>query len=317
MAPGPYIVLIIGIFIGLFQLYLLLSLVKLFFCTKEKSVKGSPMKYTVIITFILLLTVNTCMNMGNIARIVDSQSMYEIFKLIHYTAILFLFTSVYIFLLIKIHHTFKDSAYSFTNMQFGFHAFLIFIIFTYCAINIINLLILRHDPNTIIIVFAALIITVLVIGNIHLLYTFNHNLFMLILSHRQTITSDINNIELSRQQMNLLNTIRKQSILGSFIIIGLVVFTIIVLIFLGFLKSAFSWDKVREDGGFAITYWILLTIKSIALNCAPLSIYLGFHSNNKWYLRLCGVCDENCKNNCVKMAERRMHDKYVSLNDGL
>ena len=138
------------------------------------------------------------------------------------------------------------------------------------------------------------------IGYVHLLYTFNHNLFLLVVSQRRTIVCGDNtgSIELNMKQIRLLSTIRKHTILGFFLICGSLCYA--------FLAGIHIWVETTQGFNISIfiVRWILFHIFLIS---GPLSIYLGFKQNKDLYGKCCILCDRKCEHICIKLAEKRLY----------
>lgn len=157
-------------------------------------------------------------------------------------------------------------------------------------------------------IFGYFVLFIIYCGYAHLLYIFNHNLFLLVLSQRQTIINE-QDIELNHRQIHLLSTIRKHTILAGLIIMSEVLYLII------------SISGIISYSGHYIWWYLHGICLLIFVNAPAISIYLGFSANQGIYRKLCGVCDDKCKAFCLRLTARRLNkqgiviDDYVSMND--
>ena len=119
-----------------------------------------------------------------------------------------LILSMYIFLLFRLYHTFEGSVYQIKPAVVITHCGCIFIIVT---LTVFAALITSSFISLLLFGFALII---MVLGYIYLLYTFNDNLFSLILS--QTVATINQNVEVNERKFELLSVIRKQMVLATF-----------------------------------------------------------------------------------------------------
>ena len=217
------------------------------------------------------------------------------------------FTSIYIFLLLRIRNTFKETIFEIKSRIIYLHIINItFIYISFCIIYFV----LNDSRNAVRtgMILHSFLFLLLTIGYIHLLYTFNHNLFLLVLSQRQERANPQKNIELNDIQHELLTTIRKHSILAGFMISISFVFLIMI-----FVTSSHNGYKSENNLIFVESLWVLTLF--IFMNTGPLCIYLGFGMNQDLYTKLCGLCDKKCKNICISMVEKRLNKQCQTAPD--
>ena len=216
------------------------------------------------------------------------------------------FVSIYIYLLFKIKNTFNETVYQIKSRIIYLHIINITFIFSSFCIIFFILTFSRNTVKTGLILHSSLFF-LLTIGYIHLLFTFNHNLFLLVLSQRQIISKSKKNIELNERQHALLETIRKHSILACFMIFISFAFVIMAIVVSRY------YDGYQYENIIIQYLWIITLF--IFMNTGPLCIYLGFTMNRNMYTKLCGVCDKKCKNLCITMAEKKLNKKSTKAPD--
>ena len=208
---------------------------------------------------------------------------------------------IYIYLLFRIQNTFNETTYKIKSGIIYLH--LINITFIFISVCILWFL-LRTDRPKFITYSPIILVVLLIVGYIDLLYTFNHNLFLLVLSQ----TTDI---ELNERQHTLLNTIRKHSILAGFMLFTS--FTLIILLFLiSYYRSKYGY-AISATPNIIGTLWAFSFF--IFVNTGPLCIYLGFEMNRNLYNKLCGLCDKKCENICISVVEKRLKKQSQTAPD--
>ena len=257
---------------------LFISLLKQICYTQDKSVKGH-LTYTTIIVFTLSI-------IFGIARIPYYTYCGNTFvvRMISWAAFVLTLDSIYIFLLLQLYYTFQESVFRISKCQVFMH-----------SINIAMLSVIFF-PGFIIFELFFVWITSLTIGYIHLLYKFNHNLFVLVLSQRKTSanTQKIGSIQLNMRQIKLLSIIRKHAILGGFIIFSNLCLGVhlVTLHLLRYTRIMMFVDAV---------------ILHIFIIVAPLCLYLGFQQNESIYGKCCNLCDKKCKHICIVITEKGLN----------
>lgn len=242
-----------------------------------------------------------------IAYLESGRDLYNIFRI---DIISFLFTiifislwlAIYILLLVRLHDTFKESIHKFPLRIFKVHIVNIILFLSLYIICIVTIYFNDSIPIHSEIWLAAYFILYLG-GIIHLLYAFNQKLYKLIFLVKQTLYSDV--VELNDRQIQLLGNIRKHAVLAVWIVICILStmgqYAILVMVIL------------REDNEETVVYetpnslsgvW-MISLQVLDL-LVPLCIYLGYRANEKMYQRLCGKCDRICKVCCDCLAERKV-----------
>ena len=220
------------------------------------------------------------------------------------TLMLLTIYSIYTILLLRLYHTFQESIYQISTRQLYMHVINV-------SITIITF-IMSFYPFT---PHKALIKEILVIwvilltmGYIHLLYTFNRNLFLLVLSQRKSVVmsskqntdhddTKIEPVELNERQINMLSTIRKHTILGSFMVFSNLCFASFLIFF---------YESVFVN---PIASFFFMVIVHIFVITGPLCIYMGFEKNKDFYHKCCNLFDKTCTNICVTLAEKRLNQQ--------
>lgn len=235
--------------------------------------------------------------------------------------------STYMFLLFRLYYVFKDTYYRTSKTIFYLHGIFWVILLLFAIVPVFFEWIAHIH------LFSELIedsIWVIVLSMIfgHLLYNFNHKLFLLVISQKQTMyfvdssQDEIDNksMELNQRQIRLLNTMRKQTILGCIMVISNLMYaaSIWVIRVLEFLQES---DTDEYSLAIKIVYCINLVLWSIFTNGAPFAINLSFRVNTKFYMRICGSCDNKCRRYYVHKAEKRIscdcHNVYRAMSDDM
>ena len=199
--------------------------------------------------------------------------------------------SIYIILLCRLYYAFQASIYQMTKCQLIMHGINI----TISSISIVFARIFAS--GYLIYPFFLLWIILLTAGFVQLLYKFNHDLYILVLSQREPHMSssgqsaESNKLEV--EQPRLLSTIRKHTILGCFMIFGYLLFIFVVVL------SPVINELHTNVLGFIVAVGLYMFVM-----IGPLCIYLGFQQNRKLYRKCCGCCDRKCENLCRKLTQR-------------
>lgn len=288
-------------------LFLVISLLREFCCIKKQTTQNLY-KYATIMTFVssILYIVSqtsssiiivSSTNNGSIfiSRPEVNSEVAPLFVLGFMSYLSFFLTTycIYFILVLRVYYTFQNSIYEFERYKIYVHA-------ANCAVmvilNIILLIFVQSISGYYIFVLWIILLT---IGYVHLLYVFNHNLFLLVLTQRQTIVN--NKQELNERQIKLLTTIRKHTILGSYIVFVNVMFGLFIIMI-----SSIAQNKVNEVG-FVLIYFGFVICWFSFLLVGPLCIYLGYGQNQELYMKCCRLCDNKCKNICIEFAERKIN----------
>ena len=278
------------------DLLLFISLLRQFYCVEQQFIH-KYFKYSTIITFIFSTMYYTT---GIVHNLVSGE---YIFSTILILSLVMMIYSIYTILLQRLYYTFEESVYEIKTRQLSIHIINIvitlslFVASTFIDVvaEAYNITIYKHTNKVLLVIWVLL----LIMGYIHLLYTFNHNLFLLVLSQRQTIfcKQSAKTVKLSMRQIIMLSTIRKHTILGCFMIISN----------LGFLICTSAGIPIKET-----TSDISLVFQKLTLNIfiisGPLAIYMGFTQNEDLYGFCCKLCDKTCKNICRRLAEHKLNE---------
>ena len=270
-------------------------------------------KYLAISTFLCNIIYNITMVICCILLLSDSNFVRIRFQIFFFMSLLGGTLSVYGFLLYRIKNTFNGTVYQIKSYALCLHYInMLFIMITFSVtywpvIANPDLLFCMH----------LIYFILCMIGYLHLLYVFNHNLFLLVLSRSDARDSVVNNeIEWSHGQIRLLTTIRKHTILACVILISslfsVIIFTVV------FHHEFGPRENVSETHMTVIwSLWIIALF--VLLNTGPLCIYLGFSVNNRLYQKICNVCDGKCRIVCMHLAENTLvknnKANYVQMND--
>lgn len=301
------------------EIPLLISILKQFYCTNAQRI-SSWNKCASILVFIFNVIGNAFMiSKGIVSISVENDSIPWIDPLLNTIAVVSLSIStyfVYAVLLLRVHYTFQDSIYRIKTWKLYLHGLNAIISMISVTVVIISTATIVHMSLYSSILNIVWIIS-LTVGYTHLLYTFNHNLFSLVLEQRQSIfaakdESGETRTDLNQRQRNMLSTVRKHTILGSCMISSNLLCTMTTVIYVSLMipfESNLTVALITTS-----IYCIPLYMFGVA---GPACIYLGFKQNKNLYKRFCKICDRKCERICIGLAERRMNEPtdYVQMID--
>ena len=304
---GALLRIIIGAIILAFEIPLFISLLRQFCCDKQQKVSNCH-RCTAVITFISSIIFDIfdafCATFQWLAIVewnitideLETNMLYNIISITRSSMVLVTIYSVYVVLLLRLHNTFQSSNYRITSRRLCLHA--VSIIMSFLLLFIL-VPVLGAISYAFVILVCGLWIVLLTIGYIHLLYIFNHNLFLLVLSQRQITMHRMHrkSVELDVKQIILLSTIRKHTILGTFMISSNLWFAIYLL----------ALPLFRDTDIASILSVLLL---HMFIMTGPLCIYLGFIRNKNVYGRCCSICDKKCEHICIACAEKKLNKQH-------
>lgn len=192
----------------------------------------------------------------------------------------------YSYHMITLYHVFKGSAFQISKKYLYCHLFIIFLLLIIRSIAEIFV-----DNITIYLIILSMSGITVIVGLIHFLYKFNHNLFWIVMHEKQK-TSKTGNIIDNMSEISTLNTIAKQTLLSSTQIL-----IILFMIGIATIYSLMSWNSYIA---WSIFVWIFETIPIIInVTC----IYLRFAVNNTIYKIVCRNFHIYCERRCDALAE--------------
>jgi len=222
-----------------------------------------------------------------------------------WSLLLFLF-SLYLFLIFRIFSVFKHSVFAVRPFVLRIHI-AIWSTTAVAALSVYFFLLFGAHHETMGTLLTSLV--PLMVGAWgHLLWSFNHKLFQLVLLQRRTVIDSGNTVhQLTEQQLRILRTVRKQSLLG----------TIIILC-----GAAFGMGAVAGSAVLGEKYLILSDLKNpknhivavafnllavVALSGCAVALYLGFAVNLSLYSWCCKYCDGRCQVLCDRTATSKIN----------
>eukprot|EP01084_Bolivina_argentea_P081364 147342_1 len=243
---------------------------------------------------------------GNIWRI-----CYIIFALFVCLATL----TLYLLLIFRLKLSFQNSALEISNIIIYTYYSILTIAFIIC---ISGLICFSIQAYTMFICTISIGILLMLFTDIHIAYLFNHNLFKLVSSQRQSIytshdrspsdnipdsPSSVNSVnskvQLSERQLTMIKVITKHTLTQT---IGIIAFTVAIIIS-GFV-TVLTINQQFEYGLIAFLWTI-----GIALIVTTYSIFVSFKSMENWYFKSCSKCDSLMHNCCIKLAENKIVKK--------
>eukprot|EP01083_Nonionella_stella_P089540 249860_1 len=206
---------------------------------------------------------------------------WDVFFLLNWIAFNIGFISLYLFVFLRLYHTFKETKYPIsknTNFYHILHMNLIEVSFTiYALCDYIE----AYPYNF---VFAAVSVALLFFGLCHLEYLFNWRLFRLICECKLNPDDT-----LSKKQLLLLPVMVKHTVITSSILGTLLIYVIINGIWA---FMAFWTDLERED--YNIYNWSM----SAQITVILISMLISFSAFRNWYMCLCSCCDRKVNECC-------------------
>ena len=294
-----------------------LSLTKQLYCTKSKSEKEKKTKTSLAYK---LLQISALAGLYGffaaylfhsiefIVEICSSTSLFdddnfELFDFLVYNLLYTLaWSSFYTFMLIRIKYTFMNSIYALNNKLLYLHSVI--------AIFAPTLIIIGVFSNEAFIICSGTFVLLTAIGAAHLIYTFNHNLWLLLLlqNHSESSThtsqmsksnghnkrdskSGIMSENFNPTQRKLVLTVVKHTVLGCTMLISLGLCGIIV-----------SFGSLIQSVEIKI---LLAHVNSILILSCGLALYCSFTPNKQLYLKLCGKCNDCTLKWYSNLADKR------------
>ena len=232
-------------------------------------------------------------------------------------------------MVLRVHYVFQNTSLALSNRAIIAHGCIIFM----SPIWIIVMVILQsYEYQTLYRNTSIFLILVVMIGSIHLLIFFNHNLLKLLkveylrqssisastnsmdqsqcdsktntTSQTKTVSNIGENIKRPKQANSnkpLLDTIAKHNLLTS---ITIFMFLIFVVLF-----ALLSFGLEMNDTQKYALWWI----QCLSINMATFCIFLGFNINNFWYDVICGKCNKYCTDMCGFSAQKSV--MYIKENN--
>ena len=194
-------------------------------------------------------------------------------------------SSFYIFMILRIKNTFNDthSVYS-LNLKILYLHFIIAIIPPILIIiGVFNVDVYK--------ILSVVWICITFFGAFHLIYKFNHNLYLLILSQNQ----GGDEAKLNQTQENMIRTVTKHTVLGG-----------MILVCLALCAFTHTWGPLFAQ------FWVgilLIHIGVILISLSGLGIYLSFNFNKKTYLKLCRPWDDCTNMSYTKRAKNNNEER--------
>ena len=208
----------------------------------------------------------------------------------------------YIFMLLRLRTTFDGTEYQVKSKVFRAHIVVIVLIPIIGAVCVF--LDILDSNDSIYFGIAAFLTIIYGIACLHLVYLFNSKLFHLTIQIRQSQSeisrqnsrergndqqAQIAGIKMCKRQLNMLRTIRKQTLLGCTIVLMLTMSAILIVVY-------------------AIWQWIIVWFIGwcFTMNIGSSCIYLGFDVNQSKYDCICKGCDFCCMVICNNMVEKNV-----------
>ena len=294
------------------EIPLFISILKQFYCTAGQRITKWN-KCTSILVFVFNIAGHVIIIPYGILWISNRHIILVATVLIYGANISFYIGTycIYTLLLLRVYYTFELSVYRIKTWKLYLHGL-------NAVLSLIVIVLVNIAGIYAIYLFGAWII-LLTVGYAHFFYTFSHNLFSLVLAQQRStfIGNMLMQKELNERQRNMLCTVRKHTILGTFMILGNLLCVVIVV-------SSVSLIMKFDGNGTLMVILICLYMISVYMFgvVGPVCIYLGLQQNRDSYRKWCSLCDRKCTNICIALAERRMNElnepsDYLQMVDQL
>ena len=290
--------LIRDLVIVIWTLVVFVKLLHCFYCSlKAEQNTFRPLQYASLtaVGFVLI---------GYIMSIIELFTLSQV-RYLFYGSLNIATGASYMFMLSQLYYSFRSSMYRMSNCTFYLHGILCFLselfFVTWAILDFIDV----HPWKLYAVAISGFFFFV---GISHLAYCFNRNLFLVMLHQRKTISISTNysfDIELTQQQLKVLQMIVKHTILSGFQI-GCYISCIVIVTSLAILNP-------HNSLLFASVFrmWCLVMTIIVVSTC----IYLSFVINKNLYWTLCGKCDNCCHAMCQKFAENKIAESSRNLYD--
>eukprot|EP01084_Bolivina_argentea_P158436 275992_1 len=227
--------------------------------------------------------------------------------------------SFYIFILTRLYHSFHSSE-TYKLSKYTLYAHIFIILITPISIAIMILLEGINISDTYYIIGSILCILMLLIGSLHILYTFNNKLY-LVIAENFSNTVDINTTEstthMDAMQSKLRTQPRKLTHKIFIVIVKNTILTCITIVmFICIIVFYFIFSFIELN---VMQWTVLAYLQVITINIASLCIYLSFNVNNKIYKLFClgfqGKCELLCKHliNNRSFKINRKHVRHINM----
>ena len=201
--------------------------------------------------------------------------------------------SFFVFIIYRLHHIFQGTMYEISK----------FTLIAYSLIAVIISVFWIFPDGTPYPVIGSILIPIF---GCCLSYSFIHRLYLLIISQdnhtshlmsvdfdnenrmSQSVTISSDDIELTRQQLSLLDTVIKNTILNVNGIMGYILFSVLYIpIELDLISGPNKQQLCAID-------YVVIGFYALAVLSEILCVVLGYHVNHGSYLKICGYCHGKC-----------------------
>lgn len=287
------------IIITILQCKLIISSIRIHRSQSNQKKKTKPHALRIAIVIFTAYLISSIFGIvQSILYFIDASDVASAMINVHSVLQSVLIIALYAFMALRVHQTFSDTIYRASNITLIIHSINIFCVsvgvFFFAAI------LLREELSSWIkIIFIMFVLAPFVIGLAHLIYMFNARLFSLFLLKRSGADSSINGLTTS--QRRLLNTVRKHTVLGAFIVMAQLVTLIHTVLLYGVID-------LYSTAGY-VSYWVVCNLCIIV---ETVCLFLGFTDNGATYLNICGHFDGGCDRICVRCVQKH-HAPSISM----
>ena len=223
----------------------------------------------------------------------------------------FAYISLYLFLVCRLYSTFKQSVYEIKSLVIKIYIGILLFSFSISTISMV-LIVFGFDRFTMFSVTAAMGFLQF-FAIIHLLYSFNRGLFLIVLQQRHSFINE--KIKFSDTQKMMMATARKHTLIGvSAILLGLIAIMTIVL---AMVIDREPYHPATSYPNSKAYYAVFDGIIACTSNLMSLTLFLGFSVNQTIYTKICSSCDRQCDSLCEKIVLSAFYGnkKHVQIED--
>ena len=238
--------------------------------------------------------------------------IWKIFYILHAIFLTISVFTYYLLTILRLKTAFQTSMYGISKIVIGSHYIILMII---PIIMSVAFFMFYHELYLMYMVIMCIVAIIIAISVSHVTYLFNHKLFYLVLSQRQSIynrqithsfsirssTNSCNNNKprnsFNIQQLAMINIITKHTLLQTSSLLILILTTAISAIVI------ITIDDIMW--GFVFYLWSI----GFALICVSFSIYLSFGVNHSFYQLICSRFHNLMEKCCIELAEKKLIEK--------
>ena len=326
-----------SVIVALWNIILIASIIRKLYClptSKNDPVINKGVKYASLTMFYALIIAHTSHILLFTFGSDRDNILFYVIVAIFYLAFAFAFFAYYIFMVVRLYHVFQNSIYAMTKKAIYFHVCILV-----CCCFIYGIAIIFYEvleDFTTYYICLSLCTILFASGFSQLVYSFNSNLFALVLSKRRlmihfpspTLNSMATNKmsitmaksssieETTENQSPQLTSIgntdgtlsitdtftERQLVLLRTIIKHTVLGAIMILMIILFIMINILSLIIGGKSGEVLFWWGQVVSTCTVTTC----VFMGFRVNHWFYTSFCTFCDRKCSNFCEYCANQQV-----------